>query len=202
MQAAALSLPTLVLNRNWSPIRTTSTREALGLVAGGSARIVDPITYAEHDLDSWDAVSRAAERFDEARIRSMRLSLVPPEVIVLTQYSGFGTNTVVFSRKNLFRRDAYTCQYCGAQPGTGDLTIDHVVARSKGGRSTWTNCVVACFRCNLKKSDRTPEEAGMRLRAKPERPRWTPVLAVAVGRRRESWSRFLSRAYWEVELEP
>ncbi len=202
MHAATLSMPTLVLNRNWSPIRTTTTREAIGLVAGGSAHIVDPATYDVHDLESWHDVSTAAECFDEARIRSMRLSLVPPEVIVLTEYGGFGTNRVVFSRKNLFRRDGCSCQYCGAQPGTRDLTIDHVVARSKGGKSSWTNCVVACFRCNLKKGSRTPEEAGLRLRKKPERPRWTPVLAVAAEKCRESWSKFLSRAYWEVELEP
>ena len=80
--------------------------------------------------------------------------------------------------------------------------IDHVVARCKGGKSSWTNCVVACFRCNLKKGSRTPEEAGLRLRKKPECPRWTPVLAVAAEKCRESWGKFLSRAYWEVELEP
>ena len=71
---------------------------------------------------------------------------------------------VTFSRRNIFKRDRYVCQYCGSQPGSEELTIDHVVPRSQGGVSSWTNCVLACMTCNKRKADRTPEQAGMMLR--------------------------------------
>jgi 5-methylcytosine-specific restriction endonuclease McrA len=107
----------------------------------------------------------------------------------------------VFSRRNLFRRDHNQCQYCGLRPGTAELSIDHVFPRSRGGKSSWENCVLACMDCNRRKRDRTPEEAGMRMLKRPEKPRWSPVLEVPVGRVRQSWERFVSEAYWNVKLE-
>jgi 5-methylcytosine-specific restriction endonuclease McrA len=198
MTQAVLERAALVLNRGWSPIRTASVREAIALVAKGAALIIEPETYRTHDLRTWNDVSRARD----VVIRSARLALAPPEVILLTAYSGRGARSVVFSRKNLFRRDRQTCQYCGAQPGPGALTIDHVVPRSKGGVSSWENCVLACLECNAAKADRTPGEAGLRLRKPPRRPSWRILAQAAPPERRESWDRFLSRAYWEVELEP
>ena len=97
----------------------------------------------------------------------------------------------MFSRCNVAKRDHYTCQYCGAQPGAESITIDHVLSRSQGGASSWTNCVAACERCNARKGDRTPDQAGMRLRRRPVRPEWKPFYA-AQGARNESWSRFLT----------
>ena len=200
--APVLAYPTLVLNKNWTPIQTMTTRKAIGLVAGGAAHIIDPLTYEVHDLDSWSAVSIARDCFERGRIRSMIFCLEPPEVIVLTEYNGIGQRSVVFSRGNLFRRDHYTCQYCGAQPGIKDLSIDHVTPRSRGGKSTWGNCVVACFECNRHKADSTPREASMRLRKKPVKPSWNAFITISRRRRCESWNRFISEAYWEVELEP
>ncbi len=197
-----LERPALVLNRLWAPIRTAPVREAIGLVAKGSARVIEPGTFATHDLRSWNDVSRAQAALADAVIRSPRLVLLPPEVILLTAYDGRGARTVVFSRKNLFKRDRYTCQYCGAQPGPEELTIDHVVPRSAGGRSTWENCVLACVPCNRRKADRPPERAGLRLRRPPRAPSWKALVGVPSRERRESWEQFLSRAYWEVELEP
>lgn len=202
MSTSVLERPTLVLNKTWTPIRTATAREALGLVANGTARIIDPVTYEVHDLDSWHAASEARERFEEARIRSMRLSLVPPEVIVLTGYDGVGARAVVFSRWNLFKRDRYRCQYCSARPGTGEMTVDHILPRSRGGLSSWENCVLACLVCNSRKRNRTPAEAGMRLRKAPVRPTWAALSHLAQPVRVESWKNFLSRAYWETELEP
>jgi 5-methylcytosine-specific restriction endonuclease McrA len=201
MSLALLQIPTLVLNKDWVPLRTTTTREAIGLVASGSARIVDPVTFEAHDLKSWDDVSRLRERISEARIRSMRLSLAPPEVIVLTRYDGLGPRAVVFNRRNLFLRDHFACQYCGARPGIGEATIDHVLPRSRGGESTWENCVLACIECNKRKGNRTPSESGLKLRSVPKKPKWSPVSPAAFRLKRESWKSFLSRAYWETELE-
>ena len=199
---SVLERPTLVLNKSWVPLRTTTAREAIGFVASGTARIIDPVTYEVHDLSSWDSVSKARDRFADARIRSMRLSLVPPEVIVLTRYEGLGARAVVFSRSNLFKRDRYTCQYCGARPRTSEMTIDHIVPRSRGGTSSWENCVLACFDCNKRKQNRTPREAGIRLKKAPVKPSWAALSALSHKVKCESWRSFLSRAYWETELEP
>lgn len=199
---ALLERPALVLNRAWVPIQVTTVREAIGLVAKGSALVVEPETFRSHDLKSWDDASRAKQALDGAVVRSARLALLPPEVIVLTAYSGRGERSVIFSRKNLYKRDRTTCQYCGAQPGPEELTIDHVLPRSKGGASSWENCVLACVPCNRRKADRSPEQAGLRLRKAPRKPSWKSLTHVPARERRESWSAFLSRAYWEVELEP
>jgi 5-methylcytosine-specific restriction endonuclease McrA len=200
--APVLQFPTLVLNRHWTPLEATTCKEAIALVAKGSARIVDPVTYEVHDLDSWHAVSKAKEHFSGVRIRSMLLSLVPPEVIVLTHYSGDVRRSVVFSRRNLFKRDRCTCQYCGARPGIRNVTIDHILPRSQGGTSTWENCVIACINCNSRKGGRTPDEAGMRLLKRPRRPSWQSLVADNSPPQSTSWRKFLDRAYWEVELQP
>jgi 5-methylcytosine-specific restriction endonuclease McrA len=197
-----LQRPTLVLNRRWTPIRTTPVQDAIGLVAKGTAFIIEPESFETHDLASWNDVSRARLRFGDLAIRSPRLVLVPPEVILLTTYDGQGGRAVVFSRKNLFKRDRYTCQYCGIQPGPEELTVDHVVPRSRGGVSSWENCVLACVECNKLKADRSPAQSGLKLRRSPKKPTWKALVQVPARDRRESWDKFLSRAYWEIELEP
>jgi 5-methylcytosine-specific restriction endonuclease McrA len=125
-------------------------------------------------------------------IRSARLRLPIPEVITLARYDRLPSTAITFSRRNVAKRDHYTCQYCGAQPGGEAITIDHVVPRSQGGTSSWTNCVAACEDCNARKGDRTPDQAGMKLRHRPVRPEWKPFYA-AQGVSIESWARFVNR---------
>lgn len=200
--APVLGRPVLVLNKSWQPMHVTSVQEAISLVAKGSAMIMDPVTFQTHMLDSWDAVSRAKQLFEGRVIRSSRLVLVEPEVILLTGYEGQGERSVVFSRRNIFKRDRHCCQYCGVQPKLKELTVDHVMPKSRGGRGEWTNCVLACVECNKRKSNRTPDEAGMRLRRKPTKPTWASLSQVPPKVRRESWKQFLDRAYWDTTLQP
>ena len=79
-----------------------------------------------------------------------------------------------FSRVNIYTRDGFACQYCCQRMDTEDLTFDHVVPRAAGGRTTWENIVTCCVPCNHAKADRTPEQARMRLRARPSKPRYLP----------------------------
>jgi len=201
-----LDRPALVLNRHWAPIQVTSVREAIGLVAKGSAKIIDPETFETFDFMSWAGASKAKERFGDAMIRSVSLSIAPPEVVLLTTYDGLGERSVVFSRRNIFKRDRYTCQYCSCQyrgsTAMQDLTIDHVMPKSRGGKSSWENCVLACVICNAKKANRTPEEAKMHLRRAPKKPKWSALMQIAPNRRLISWNHFLSESYWNIELEP
>jgi 5-methylcytosine-specific restriction endonuclease McrA len=116
-------------------------------------------------------------------------------------YDGMPRRNVPFSRRNLYRRDKFTCQYCGNRPGSEELTIDHIVPRSLGGRTSWSNCVLACVECNKRKANRSPREASMHLRKQPKIPHWSWDVEVALGHRKASWEQFLADRYWNVELE-
>jgi len=187
----------LVLNQSWSAITTTSVRHALVLAYRRVARIICPDTYQAYELSDWAELS---ETRDGPAIYTPFLRIRVPEIIVLTRYNGFPRRGVAFSRRNIYRRDDYTCQYCGARPGSELLSIDHVVPRSRGGTSTWVNCVLACLECNKSKANRTLIQSGLTLARPPFRPSWRGALEVTVGRRKASWERFVSERYWNVEL--
>lgn len=195
--AACLDEPTLVLNRSWLAISTTTVRKAMSLLYQRAASVICPETYQPHDFDSWSSLAVAR---DEPCVRTVSLRLKVPEIIVLSCYDSLPRRSVAFSRRNLYRRDHFTCQYCGSRPGSEELTIDHIVPRSLGGRTAWNNCVLACVECNKRKSNRALGETGMRLRKPPRSPRWSWDVEIAIGRRRASWEHFLSERYWNVEL--
>ncbi|MEQ8766962.1 MAG: HNH endonuclease [Planctomycetota bacterium] len=184
----SLADATLVLNRNWIPVNVTSVRHALVLMYQDVARGVDPVDYSTYSFVSW--TERPILR-GEPFVQTTSLRIRCPEVIVLATYAQIPSQHVAFSRRNIYRRDNFTCQYCGEQPGVGKLSVDHVLPRSRGGPSTWENCVLACIKCNRRKGARTPREAGLRLRTRPQRPLWHPRLLVGVNQRKPSWSHFL-----------
>jgi len=196
MSSVVLQRPTLVLNRNWQPVNVATVERTLVMLWNETARVVDPSDYRTYDWADW---TRFAPADGEPCIQAIRARIRVPEVVTLTDYDRLPAAAVSFSRRNLFKRDHQTCQYCGVQPGSAELTIDHIVPRAQGGTSTWTNCVLACVSCNMRKADRTPDQAKMRLRTQPTRPKWKPLYAVSAVRI-ESWSKFISEAYWNVEL--
>lgn len=187
--------PTLVLNRNWVPVGTTTVRQALVLVIRSAARVIDPATYAVLDLEGWLLHSLESSQGlpRERLVQTPCLLVVKPEVVLLAHYGRVPRLEVAFSRRNLFRRDGHRCQYCGRRGSGSELSIDHVQPRSRGGPTSWENCVLACLRCNARKADRTPAEVGLRLARAPERPRWSPVLDTLPQARPQSWSRFLGK---------
>jgi 5-methylcytosine-specific restriction endonuclease McrA len=197
MVAAVLQRPTLVLNRNWQPIGVMTVAKTLVKVFNETARIVDPVDYQQYTWEDWAKLRPAPH---ELCIRSNRFQIRVPEVVSLTRYDRMPSNSVTFSRRNVFKRDRFTCQYCGRQPGSEELTIDHVVPRAQGGTSSWENCVLACIDCNASKADRTPVQARMKLHRAPARPHWRPLYATH-GARIDSWSKFISEAYWNVALD-
>lgn len=197
----ALDLPTLVLNRGWTPVHVTAVRHALTLVYTDRAAIVCPDSYQPYTFEEW--IKRGVHN-GNPRIRAVRFELEAPEVIVLRGYEKVPPRGVVFNRRNLLRRDDYTCQYCGKRVAPERWTIDHVVPLSRGGRTDWNNCVLACHRCNGRKADLTPHEARMRLLKMPAQPRWSPRYAIYARENRPvSWDKFLPRsesAGWEAGL--
>ena len=179
---------TLVLNKHWVPIAVTSVLRAVVKLHDGAARVVDPADYAVYDFGEWVETRNGN---GSPCLRTPTLEIPVPEVIVLRRYGGIPTRVLAFSRWNLFRRDRFTCQYCGKRPGKDQLTIDHIVPRSRGGSSGWQNCVVACGRCNTRKGNRTLEEVGYRLSRPAKRPRWSEQLVDSDEGRRDSWKKFL-----------
>ncbi len=195
---SVLMEPALVLNKSWTAITTTSVRQALVLAYREVASIICPDTYQVYDFEDW---AQLGGKEDEPLIRTPFLTLRVPEIIVLNRYNGFPRRGAAFSRRNLYRRDAFTCQYCGDRPGSELLSIDHVVPRSRGGKSTWINCVLACLECNKRKANRSLEQSGLILARPPRQPSWTGALEVSIGHRKASWEKFISDRYWNIELE-
>ena len=164
-----------------------------------------PLSYYPLSLWPWQDAVKAAfldrvtivSEYEEV-VRSPSTTIRIPSVVVLKDYVA-PQKTVAFTRFNLFLRDAFRCQYCGAR---SDLTFDHVVPRSRGGVTSWENVVAACGRCNLKKGSRSLRQVGFTLRRAPRRPEAGQLMNL--GRKfppnhlHESWMDYL---YWDAELE-
>jgi len=186
---SALDLPVLVLNKHWTPVHVTAVRHALALVYAERAQIVCPETFRPYSFPAW--VERGILN-GTPHIRGVSFEIEAPEVVVLGRYSRVPPRGVVFNRRNLHRRDDDTCQYCGVRIAPERLTIDHVVPLSRGGNTGWSNCVLACHRCNGRKANQTPKEARMRLLKSPAQPSWSPRYAIYTrGNRPKSWDQFI-----------
>lgn len=147
----------------------------------------------------WDDKVEIVTDYEDFQLKSVSITMNCPAVVRMLQYCGW-RRKVKCTRNNIMRRDKWTCQYCGIKPGTADLNLDHVVPRSRGGKTTWDNVVTSCIKCNSRKADKTPSEANMKLNSEPRRPSghdWMKLL-VAVPKTPDAWRDYL---YWNQELE-
>lgn len=161
----------LVLNKSWFPVNITNSFHAVCKLYMEKALVVDK-DYNVVNFTKW--IER--KEIDPLKqINCTRFTLEAPDVILLKDYNGFKRKRARLSRAAIFTRDQNVCQYCSKNLPRKRLNIDHVIPKSRGGKSTWENLVVSCFPCNTKKGDRTPEEANMRLINKPCEPRWAFV---------------------------
>ena len=204
-----LSTHVLVLNRGYLPIRTTTVRDAFAKLfsAVAEAISVDEGSYVGHSFYSWAEISELRRELDDVPpdaewIHTPSLSLLVPRVIRLLRYEQLPIHEVKLTRKNIYERDNYTCQYTGRRLKSNDLNIDHVIPRSRGGRNTWENLVTCSVDSNSRKANRTPREAGMTLIRRPRRPAPRHRLHIPPTERRyRSWDHFVSDIYWNTELE-
>jgi len=202
-----LNASVLLLNRLYMAVRVVSAKRALTLLYRNLAEAVwlEDGEYLSYDFESWVEVSaaQAAFRYDEHDwIRTVRFQIAVPKIVRLLGYDRLPRADVKLNRRNLFARDHNRCQYCGRRFPTSELSIDHVIPRSQGGKTVWENVISACVRCNVQKGSRTPQQAGLRLIAPPKRPRRSPVLTIKLSDSRyASWKQFLDFAYWNVELK-
>lgn len=146
---------TLLLNASYEPLKIISWEKAITLFFLGKVEVIE--SY-------------------EKNVRSVSLVMRVPSVVRLVNYVKLGARKPPLSKINLLARDNFTCQYCRKNLVKTEATVDHVVPRTKGGKSVWQNVVLACPPCNRKKGGRTPEEANMPLLKQPEAPTWLPVV--------------------------
>ena len=203
---SGLDTSVLVLNRLFMAVRVVRARHAFVLLWKQVAEVVsvEDETFATYDFTSWAEMSQLRRQFQPDAhewVRTVRFEIAVPRVIRLLTYDRLPKTRVRLNRRNLFARDANRCQYCGKRFKTTELSIDHVVPRSRGGRTTWANVVCACMKCNVRKGGRTPPEAGLHLVREPVQPRFSPVISLHAGSEKyRSWKQFLDAAYWHVEL--
>lgn len=190
--ASVMNLPTLVLNKSWVPISITPVKKAISKSMIGLAWLLDTEDFSLYNFDDWMNLSITDHC---KKIKTSRKDIRLPEIIVLTEFERFPLRDVRLTRRNLLIRDNYTCQYTGAKITADDGTIDHVIPRSRGGKSTWENLVMCCKEINAKKADRTPDEANLKLLQKPEKPKWSPIYArfarLAAHNVPKSWLKFI-----------
>ena len=172
-----MSQEVLVLNSDYEPLNVCNLRRAIILVYLGKADIL----HTRVPGDGRVAIASAEGGLTDT-----------PSVVKLRHHVKRPLPQLKLSRRSVFARDNYTCQYCGT---TGkDLTIDHVVPKRHGGGMQWENLVTCCRRCNTKKGDKSPEKVGMKLTRMPRRPRYTPYISLnkyVAGTKHEIWRDYL-----------
>ncbi len=169
---------TLLLANTYEPLKVISWQRAITLLCLNKVEI----------LESYDK-----------EVRSTSIVFKMPAVARLIRAFKRHKKPVKFSRINIYARDRYCCQYCGSQKLMSELTYDHVIPRSQRGKTVWENIVSCCIECNTKKGDRTPEQAGMRLKKKPIQPKWIPAVTITISKANlpQAWRDYL---YWNTEL--
>lgn len=171
MLCAMITQRVLVLNATYEPLSIISVQRAIVLLLKEKAELVEATTE---------------------RLHAARVSLPVPLVIRLVYYVRIPHPVMLApTRRTVMLRDNYTCQYCGASPGRALLTLDHVIPRSRGGQTTWDNVATACRACNMRKGDRTPEEAGMTLRKRLGRPHYLAFLLLSEAGLRDIWEKYV-----------
>ena len=177
-------MDTLVLDPGYQPVARVPWMRAVTLLFAGKVEVV--------------------ENYDDWTVRSVTVELKVPCVVRFLRGVRGLKKVVRFSRENVYARDAGRCQYCQRKIARPEATYDHVVPRSQGGHTRWENIVIACLPCNQKKGGRTPQQAGMKLRTTPHKPKALPesvrfTFTPGMPQAWRSWLRDFS--YWNGELE-
>lgn len=197
--SSVLNAPVLVLNRNYQPVRVTTARHAFTMMFVGRARALDT-DFEPFAFEDWIGLPPSEK--DEV-VGTTKGPVRVPRILLLGRYNRVPKVALRLSRRNIFLRDDYTCQYCHERLPVRELNLDHVMPRSRGGGASWENLVTSCRECNLRKGRLTPEESGMPLMRAPRKPAWTAVAQmVATTRRYDEWEPFLATVRFHRRREP
>jgi 5-methylcytosine-specific restriction endonuclease McrA len=197
-ESRVLECSVLVLNSSYAVLRLVSARRAFVLLVRQAAEVItiDGGHYESFDFARWTDRSFVLAGADDDHldwVHTATLTLAVPRIIRLTDYHGFPRQGVALTRRNVYARDGNVCQYCGKRLAARQLTIDHVIPRSRGGTESWSNLVTACMPCNTRKGGRSPRSAGMQLIRKPVEPRRNPLMLLRLqSPKYHSWRVFLN----------
>ena len=195
---------TLVLNKNYLAIHIIGWQKAMSLLYQGHADVVDE-DYRTYTFDDWAELSSAMDEDPTGFVHTPTLTLKVPEIIRLTRYEKLPKTEVKFTRRNLYEHYKNTCCYCAKVFKSQNLNLDHIIPRSKGGKTDWSNIVTSCIPCNQRKDNKLPQEVGMKLKILPTKPRWRGPLSVlkfsSPIKIRKSWQKVIDSIYWDSELE-
>jgi 5-methylcytosine-specific restriction endonuclease McrA len=189
-----LDTPVLVLDKQYHPVKIITAKEAVHALFSEEEKVkVLDSTYTTYTIDEWIEYSKMVEQKTLPVIHSVNVDFIVPEVIVLPNYLRKPQHgkKLRYSRASIFKRDGHACQYCGGVKPRNELTVDHIIPKSRGGRSNWLNITTACKPCNWKKADRTPDEAGMKLLSTPRIPTWKDSLELPANFKHDVWNNFL-----------
>ncbi|MGV9206149.1 MAG: HNH endonuclease [Promethearchaeia archaeon] len=210
---SVLTLQVLSLNKAYQPIGFISVKNAIEAVFKERAEIVEKEEsgyFESYDINSWMELSllkkmiieEGEETVTSLWVNREEPAFLVPRVIRYLNYSKAHSQKIKFSRKNIMIRDGFTCIYCNKKFPIEELQLEHIIPKSRGGRTTWKNTAIACRSCNAKKANKTPEEAGMKLSWKPFKPKFLPKkYPFADDGRHEFWEQFLSEIYWNTTLK-
>ena len=200
----ALSSSVLVLNRLYMAVHIVNVRRAFCLLFREIAEVIhlEEGQFANYSFQTWQEISELRADYKQPHedwIRAVGFEIQVPRVIRLLIYDRLPKQHLHLNRRNVLARDEHTCQYCGRHYPTHQLSLDHIVPRSRGGETTWENVVCACLDCNIQKGGRTPHEARMKLVRHPARPKRNPLLALKLNNPKyEIWRTWLDGVYWEI----
>jgi 5-methylcytosine-specific restriction endonuclease McrA len=200
----ALAASVLVLNRLYVAIHVIGVRRAFSLLCRELAEVVhsEDGRFANYDFDSWREVCEFRARFKQPHedwLRAVNFEVQVPRVIRLLEYDRMPNRALRLNRHTVFARDEHRCQYCGRRFPTGQLSLDHILPRSRGGRTTWDNVVCCCLGCNVRKGGRTPQEAHMKLVARPVRPKRSPLLTLKLRNPKyATWRTWLEGSHYQA----
>lgn len=185
---SSLGLPVLVLNKVWIPIRVITVKRSLKLLFADKVSVVFPDDYSVYNWGKWVLIkTREEENGILATIGKIKI----PEVILLLKYDKVYYKRPKLTKRNIYIRDKYHCQYSGKQVSLKESDIDHVIPRSKGGKNSWDNMVVCSKEINRIKGNRTPKEAGLQLLKVPEKPIYKNLMIDPRLKIPESWGKFV-----------
>jgi len=185
-----LNKPVLILNKSWIPIRIKTVKSAIIMSYRDKATIVDPVNYNTY---SWSKWIQLAVLKDEDCIHSANQNIKIPEIIILSKYNKVPQYDVKLTKRNIFLRDNFKCQYTGKKVNSTNGDIDHIMPISRGGKTTWDNLVVTFKDINRKKSNKTLQEAGLKLNKMPIKPTTQALMRNRVSDYPESWQKFFKQ---------
>jgi 5-methylcytosine-specific restriction endonuclease McrA len=180
----------LLLNFSYEPLRLIDVQRAMKLLVRGKAEIArDPDTGQLHVAEG---------RHIASAVKAFPL----PTIVRMLYYVTHKRQRMPLTKKNVLQRDDFACAYCGRHSAPKTLTVDHVVPRSRGGKSSWENLVACCQPCNARKANRTPAEAAMPLRRSPYEPRFVPTVVLRSDTYCDTWGKYVTLYRVAIEQRP